>query len=196
MKKLLIALLAMVLLTACGRQEEPAAPVAPPIPEQTVQAPVKEAPAVDPEDVPIKIPVQVEGSQEPQEPSPWEIPEKEFPLEWEITHVTGLIEDAVAYDLEQIIVSEIDGKDAVNVFYEKLVAQLEAHTKETIYPAIMEQHGMANVYGAMKAISWNEEWVEVEYEYRVEYLNGSDPDSFTRTDRFDVHTGEVLAAEE
>lgn len=191
MKKMLIALLAVLMLTACGKQEEPAA--APSMPEEVVQTPVEEAPVVETEQEPVEIPVQVE---EPQEPSPEEIPEEEFPLEWEITHVTGLIEDALAYDLEQISVSEIDGRDAINAFYEKLIGQLEAHTKETIYPAVMEQHAMANVYGKMQAISWNEEWVEVEYEYRIEYLDGSDPESFTRTDRFDVKTGEIFAAKE
>jgi len=193
MKKMIIALLAIVLLTACGKQEEPVAP----IPEEPAAAetPVEEKPAEDPVEekpAPVEIPVQiVEPEAEPEQPSG-----ENCPIQWETTHLEGLIEDTVAYDLEMLTFSGVDGAEKMTRFYAELAAQLEKHTKENIYSVVMEQHTGANVYGRISNTNFSLDHFEATYEYRVEYLNGSEPESFTRTDRFDVHTGEVLAAEE
>ena len=190
MKKFLIALLAILMLTACGKQDEPAA--APPMPEEVVQTPVEEAPVVEPEQEPIEMPVQVE---EPQEPSPEEIPEDDSALIHEIIHVEDLIEDTVAYNLEQPVFSDFAGAEQVNTFYEVLVQQLAEHTKENVYPAVMEQHTMANVCGVVEYLHWDADQVQVTYQYQVEYLNDTPADTFSRTDCFDLKTGEIIPAE-
>ena len=191
MKKLMILAMALLLLCACGKQEEPAAPVAPPMQEE-----VAEAPATDevPKE-PVEIPTEIVEPEEPKEPSPAEVPEESFPLDWGMTCVEGLIEDTVAYQLDQPYFENMDCADKISEFYAALVTQLENHTKENVYPAVMEQHTGANVYGIMDAISWNDQWVEVEYTYRVEYLNGAKEEKFSRIDRFDLQTGEIIYAE-
>jgi len=195
MKKLCIVLLALLMLTACGRQEAAQPPVAPPDPEP-VTAEVPEEPAEPepvPEEEPVEIPTQIV---EPQEPSPEEIPEEIYPLEWEAVHVEGLIEDTVAYDLEQPVFAGTDGAETISGFYTDLVTQLESHTREQVYPAVMEQHTGANVYGKVSHMKWNDQWVEVLYLYRVEYLNDTPAEEFTRVDRFDLTTGEWIVTGE
>jgi len=186
MKKLLISLLAILMLTGCGKQE---APVQPPVEEpEVIHTPVEEEQIVaQPEEKPVEIPAQIV---EPEKPS-----EDDCPIEWETIHVEGLIEDTIAYDLEQLTFSGVDGASIMSQFYASLVTQLENHIKETVYPAVMEQHTGANVYGVVSGINYSHEHFEATYEYRVEYLNGTEPQSFTRTDRFDVLTGEVITEE-
>ena len=187
MKKLFIAILAILMLSACGKQEVPEQP---PVEEpEVIHTPVEEEPIVaQPEQEPVEIPVEIV---EPEKPA-----EDDCPIEWETIHVEGLIEDTIAYDLEQLTFSGVDGAEAMSQFYASLVAQLEKHTKETVYPAVMDLHTGANVYGIVSGINYSHEYFEATYEYRVEYLNGQEPESFTRIDRFDVLTGEVIAAEQ
>lgn len=191
MKKLLIAVLALLMLTACSKEQEAAAP---PVEEpEVVHTPVEEEKIPEePETAPVEIPTEIV---DPESAEPAEEPEDSAPFQWEITHVEGLVEDTVAYDLELPVFSDADGADQINDFYEKVIDQLVTHTKENVYLAVMEKHTMANVYGTMLNLSWEEDWVEVEYEYRLEFLDDSAPDFFTRTDRFDLQTGERISSE-
>ena len=195
MKKLLIAILAVLLLAACASKEAPVPPVEEP---EIVQPPVEEAPVEAPKPEPVpEVPVEEPAEPSPLLPVPEELPEEQpFSLERDVIHVEGLIEDTIAYDLEQLVVSGVEGAEQINGFYEELVQQLEAHTKENIYPAVMEQHTGANVYGIVTHMKWDDTLVEVVYVYRVEYFNGTEPEEFTRTDHFDAVTGEKVEAGE
>lgn len=187
MKKLLITALALCLLCGCSKSSN--VPVTEPEPE--VPSPAISQPEIVYEEQPVEMETEI------VEPSPDEneIPSDDVPLEWEILEVDGLIEDTVAFGMEKPIFSGVDGAETINSFYDALYDQLENHTRETVYPAVLDKHTGANVYGTVGSISYSHQWVEVPYTYEVEYLDGSDPESFTRTDRFDLTTGELLAEE-
>lgn len=187
MKKLLITALALCLLCGCAKNSE--------VPVNQSEPEVPSPAVTQPETVPDEKPVEMETEIVEPSPDENEIPSDDVPLEWQILEVDGLIEDTVAFGMEKPIFSGVDGAEVINSFYEALLAQLENHTRETVYPAVLDKHTGANVNGILDAISYSHQWVEVTYTYAVEYLDGSEPESFTRTDRFDLTTGELLEEE-
>lgn len=193
MKRIVALLLALLILSGCGAAPEPAPE---PEPEVKTEAPKQPAPAPEPE--PEK-PEQREEPEQPEQPAAEEPieeePAAEVPLEWETSHLDGMVEDAVAFDLEILQVSGIDGAETINQYYLDLAAYLENHTRDTVYLEVMEMHTMANVYGVVSSVSWEEPCLVVEYLYRVEYLNDKETGEFSRVDRFDPATGELLPEE-
>ena len=189
MKKLLIVLLAMLMLTGCGKQE---APVQPPVEEpEVIHTPVEEEQIVAQPEQDVE--------QTPEEPRDW-TPEQPSQDEgvadtfgYGTEKLEGLIEDTIGYTISypQFEMHGYDGKEQINAFYEALALSLEQHTKENVYPQVMERHCIANVFGEVTAVDHEKEpELVVSYEYRVEFSDSEEPAVFIRTDYFDMNTGE------
>ena len=184
MKKMLIALLAVLMLTACGKQEEP---VQPPVEEEKIVA--------QPEQ---------EFEPTPDEPRDWtpEPPSQDEGVAdtfgYGMDELEGLIEDAIGYTIAypQFEMHGYEGKGQINAFYESLAVSLEQHTKENVYPQVLERHCIANVFGEVTEVNHDEEpELAVTYEYRVEFSDSEQPTVFIRTDYFDMESGECLRTE-
>lgn len=194
MKKLFIAILAILMLSACGKQEVPEQP---PVEEpEVIHTPVEEEPIVaQPEQNGEPVP---EESRDwtPEQPSEDEGVADTFGYGTE--ELEGLIEDTIGYTISypQFEMHGYDGKDQINAFYEALALSLEQHTKENVYPQVMERHCVANVFGEVVNVNHeNEPELAVTYEYRVEFSDTEEPTVFLRTDYFDMNTGECTHTE-
>ena len=89
---------------------------------------------------------------------------------------------------EFTVFSGFDGAETVNGFYLNLAEHLERYTKETVYKDIMEKQLVASVYGEVTSVQTDGEKLQVDYAFRVETEDNVDEN--TRTDVFDLATGE------
>lgn len=176
MKKLFAAVLALLLVTGCGAKEEEdhTAQIAPdpqPVAEDT------ENNAQNQENsTPVEIPVEITS-----------VPE-DAPYEVEL--LEGLAGDAVGYSLEIPTFSKYNGNEVIHKFYVDMVDNLETYTQGTVHDTCLERHCMANVFGRVDG-AWEEDGLlTVEYSYEVQFTDQEEPDVNTRTDVFDVETGE------
>lgn len=202
MKHFLTLFLLLFLCTACSSGNMRSVPVPEAPPEQIRSSAVQPLPqaeeALSPpaqSALPEPAPVSPPRNQDPAAP-----PEQEAgtddasvcPLSWEILSEDGMVEDAVAFDLQQPVFSGADGADSINAYYDELITSLIHHTRDKIYTAVMEAHTMANVCGTadIQAVSSGE--IAVCYTYDVEYVSQLAPQSFSQTVRFDVITGQIL----
>lgn len=177
MKKLLAALAAILVLSACSAKEPAPAP-APAEPE--VSAPVAEA---APEEKPVtELPIETAPQEQPAE-DPAE------PVEYSVMLVDGLSGDAVGYSLE----CPEFGKTEIDNFYTELAQQMEGHASGTVHDNCLERHCLANVYGSVTEATQKDGILTVTYTYTVEYSDTEEPAVNTRTDRFNLETGERLA---
>lgn len=176
MKKLLAALAAILVLSACSAKEPAPAP-APAEPE--VSAPVAEA---APEEKPVtELPIEIA----PQEPAA----DPAEPVEYTAIISEGLSGDAVGYSFVQ---PEF-GQSEIDAFYAQLVEQMESHASTTVHDNCLERHCLANVSGCITEATRKDGILTVTYTYTVEYSDTEEPAVNTRTDRFDLETGERLA---
>ena len=194
MKRVLVVLAFCLLLSGCGGQEKAQIILPEASPAESTQQISGEVSAEEPaiEEVPMEIVT------ESTEEAPGEEPTEEAPEEHTVSYELsvqpreGLVEDAIGYALEIPTVSGIPAADAVNRFYLDLTDHLEKYTKETVYAQVLEKGTMANVFGTIKAHGMEPSGeLCVEYELRVEYADGSEPAVNTRTDYFQIQTGEV-----
>lgn len=181
-------ILALALLSGCGR-EAPAAPDLSGTVEETTQPNVstqtpEETPEV--EEIPITInPDSAESG--PLEPVPAEVTATDDVVE-------GLVEDAVGYSFALPVFSGADGADAMTQFYKELIPELEFYVQDTVYSKAMELHTVASVYGSYTLDGVQDGALVVSYEVRAEYSD-HDPVTSSRTDHFDLTTGEHLMME-
>lgn len=197
MKKLLAALLAVLCLAGCSAKPEPTEMIGVTV-VTTDETPIaEENPTVE------EVPMEEETVEEaPKEEVAVEDPAPELTEEApegaidtyamaEIM-VEGLVDDAIGYAIVQPEFAGFPGETAVNDFYAKLVTQLETYTKETVHAECLERHCMANVFGKVLSTNLTSDCLglEVAYEFKVEYSDGTEPKVSVRTDVFDVQTGE------
>ena len=180
MKRLLAALAAVLCLSACSAKEpEPIR-----LPEQTTQTVEQTAPQTE-QTAPADKPVEELPIQSPEQS------EETQPVQYTVTVRDGLVEDAIGYVLEQPVFTDLPGAEAINAFYVQLCDYLTAYTKETVYEACMERTCVADVTGTVTAVSLDDTKLTVEYTYTIAFSNEETPTVNTRTDCFDIQTGEA-----
>lgn len=176
MKKILVALAAVFVLSACSAKE--------PTPAPTPAEPAVSAPAAAPapEEKPVtELPIELAPQEQPAE-DPAE------PVEYSIILIEGLSGDAVGYSLQ----CPEFGQTEIDTFYTELTQQMESHASGTVHDNCLERHCMANVYGQVTAAVQEAGVLTVRYEYRVEYSDAEEPEVSQRTDRFQLDTGERI----
>ena len=193
MKKLLAAIFAIFCLAGCSAKPNDSSTTE--ILEQpAVEEPAKQEPAQQVEEVPMQAPPAETAVEEPAAELTEDAPEETndtYTMAVEL--VEGLVDDAIGFSLSCPNFKGFPAAEPVNEFYEELVAHLETHTRETIHSQCLERHCMANVYGTVLSTALTSDFLEiqVEYEYRVEYSDSDEPVINTRTDYFNIQTGEV-----
>lgn len=126
MKKIMAALAALLLLTACGADKTPAEP-----------APVPETPVV--EEQPVEIVPEI-------------LPEAPEAFVYTTKTMEGLVEDTVAYIYEY---PEFDHAE-INRFYTDLMASLVDYARQNVYTAAVERHTIADVTGSFTMLQAEE----------------------------------------
>lgn len=100
----------------------------------------------------------------------------------------GLVEDTVGYVYQYPVFTN----ETINEYYTELMANLETYAKETIYPAAMEKHTIANIEGFYEVVPVDDE-VTVTYVVTVEFGDG-ETEEFERVDTFILSTGQKKEA--
>lgn len=177
MKRMLAALLALLLISGCGaRDSQENFTQIEPDPQPAVEEPVEEETKSN-ENTAVEIPVEIVN-----------IPETE-PFELEV--FDGLVGDAVGYSMEIPTFTEVSAAEVIHSYYVEMVDGLVDYTEETIHEACLERHCMANVYGRVTEAVREGELLSVTYSYEVSYSDTDEPSVSTRTDVFDVTSGEI-----
>lgn len=179
-------ILALALLTGCA-QEAPSTPETPAtsVEETTVPETAPETsealPEVD------ELPIEINPDASPLEPVPAELSCADQTVE-------GLVEDTVGYTFALPVFSGTDGSEAMTQFYTDLLPEMETYAKETVYLEAMDRHTVVSVFGSYTVDGVQDGALLVSYEVRAEYGEG-DPVTSSRTDHFDLTTGEHLSME-
>ena len=173
MKRLYLIIFALLLLTACGKQE-------PPLPVERIEPlPVETAPAVE------EVPITVEDAAEQTVISSPEI------VAYTAETLEGLVEDTVGYTFE-IPTFDVEGADAIRTYYQELAEHLEGYTKETVYTQAAERGCIVSVYGYVASASVEGETLSVDYVFQCDFSDTDESTENLRTDSFNVVTGEKL----
>ncbi|MBP3633573.1 MAG: membrane lipoprotein lipid attachment site-containing protein [Oscillospiraceae bacterium] len=179
MKRTILILPALLMLTACAKapvEQTPAEQPAEIVTEETTtDAPVEE--------IPVQI---VEPAEETVITSPEEV-------SFTVSTVEGLVEDTVGYSLE-VPYFDVPGGAAIEEYYEKLASHLEGYTKETVYQKAAERACIVSVYGYVASAAAEGEILSVDYVYSCDYSDTDESEENLRTDRFNMVTGELLEA--
>ena len=187
MKKYIAALLAVLCLAGCSAKEEKADMVGVTVVTQQEEP----APKV-PEELPVEdVPVEEIPAEVPQE----ETPVVGEPVEYESLMIDGLVEDAIGFGFEIPVFADMEGAEQINAFYEELVDQLTAYTRQTVYEAVQEQATMANVFGEVTFAERQGDLLAVGYAFHVQLAGEEELKTSQRTDYFDITTGEVVKFE-
>ena len=188
MKRIAIfaALAALLLLSAC--EKAPAEPAAPPVPDSQTTTDTAPDPGDDQEieEIPTEI-VPSTDDAAPLEPVPAEISATDNTVE------EG-IEDSVGYSYALPVFAGFDGAQAVTDFYNALLPEMDAYARETVYDTAQERHCVGSVFGSYRLDGVRDNQLLVNYTVTVEYSEGEGSTS-TRTDSFDMTTGEHLKME-
>lgn len=175
MKNVIFAILALLLVSGCGANEKPVETQIQPDPQTVVEEPVEEV--ENSEDfTTVEIPVEIV-----------DLPETASYL---VELSEGLVGDAVGYSLEIPTFLDVEGSEVIHNFYVEMVEDLVDYTENTVHGACLERHCMANVYGTVGSATVEEGLLSVEYSYEVQYSDADEPTISTRTDVFDMTTGE------
>ena len=179
-------ILALALLTGCSQKatQTPTPPTT--VVEESAQpdTPIdttEETPEVD------EIPIEINPDASPLEPVP-------AGLSYTDHTVEGLVEDTVGYTFALPVFSGTDGSEAMTQFYTDLLPEMETYAKETVYLEAMDRHTVVSVFGSYTVDGVQDGALVVSYEVRAEYGEG-DPVTSSRTDHFDLTTGEHLLME-
>ncbi len=179
MKKILIAILALLTLSACGKKEEaPIKPAAPDIQENPPAVSEEAAPEIPEDAQPIEIPVEmveeVEEEYDLQKPVP----------AYTSARAEGLVEDTVGFVYDYPVFEELE---AVNAYYENQITGLTDYAKRIVYETAMDRHTIANVTGTFTVEM--EENLMVTLTVKVEFGDEEDPIEFSQAEQFDSETG-------
>lgn len=175
MKKVIFAILALLLVSGCGTREEPNTIQIQPDPQPVVEEPVEETENSE-DSTTVEITVEITSL-------PEEVP-------FELILLDGLVGDAVGYSLEIPTFSDVEAGEVIHNFYVEMVEDLKSYTEDTVHAACLERHCMANVFGRVVSATMDEGLLSVEYSYEVSYSDADEPTVSTRTDVFDMTTGE------
>lgn len=170
MKRLFLMIFALLLLTACGKQE---------------------LPVVEEEILPVPTPTQTEAVQPPdlpEEPAPEQTGE---PVAYTTMKQEGLVEDTVGYTFD-IPTFDLPGAEAIGTHYENLADHLTDYTKEAVYGEATRRGCIASVYGEVVSATGEGGVLTVEYVFRCDYSDTQEHEETFRTDLFDVVSGERL----
>ena len=92
------------------------------------------------------------------------------------------------------VFSGFDGAQAVTDFYNALLTEMDAYARETVYETAQARHCVASVLGSYSLDGVRDNQLRVTYTVTADYAEGEDATS-TRTDAFDMTTGEHLLLE-
>lgn len=183
--------LTLALLTGCGQAQAPAAAdnqsetqtetqITPTQPEETAPEENQEQEVVDMETDVV--------SGQTLEAAPAELVCTSNPQD-------GLVEDAVGYSFDLPVFSGLDCAETINRFYEELLPELTLYAQETVYNTAMEQHTVASVFGSYTVDGQTEgQLVVSSYQVSAQY-GEEEPVISSRTDYFDLESGEHLKME-
>lgn len=181
MKKLLAFMLVVLLLTGCQKapaSSEPEEPVSQP--EETIQT-VPEEPVEEPSVV--EIPVEIIPSHTEED------------IDFSVEQREGQVEDSVGYILDCPVFSGFDAAETVNQFYVDLADYLEGYIKETVYTETMKRFTVTDVYGRCQSVSAQDGELTVEYTLSIVFHDTDEEIVKSRTDYFNMSTGEVRSDE-
>lgn len=186
MKRMIAALAAVLCLAGCAAKEKQTEVVGVTVvTEQTAEA----EPVPKVEEVPVE---QVPAEEE----EPEALPEDKYQYAVGISTLEGLVGDAVGYVLEYPVVSGLPAEETINEFYTKLLSQLENYAQQTVNEQCLERFCVADVSGIVGQAVLEGELLTIDYTYEVKYSDAEEPEVFTRTDTFQVQTGEVTSVTE
>lgn len=178
MKRLILIFSLLLLLTACGKQEEvPAVPEVLPEVEVTEEVTATE-PTVEVETtivMPEETVVEAGGEAVSYTSEP----------------VEGLIEDTVGYMFE-VPTFDLEGSEKIRTYYEEMASHLEAYTKETVYTEAASRACIVSVYGEVTEAVLDGDVLTVTYVYRCDFSDTEESVENVRTDKFSAATGEVI----
>lgn len=187
MKKWMLIVLALLLLTGCGAKETNTQEPVEEIPEQETQTP--ETPKETKEPEAVEIPVTINGSDK-------SYTEMNLDVEYETQSAEGLVEDTVGYVLEYPVFSGIDGAETINLYYQELVDYLTDYATSTVYSEATERHTVADVTGGFEIAAADEGLqLGVTYTVTVKFADSDQEESFDRTDVFQPDTGTLLGSD-
>jgi len=193
MKRLFAAVLAILCLAGCSSK-----------PEQTEmigvtvvtgeENPVVETPVVEEVPVEVEETVTEEPEAELTEDAPADAIDTYAMSE---DKLEGLVGDTIGYSFMTPSFDGFPAAEKVTNFYADLAAHLEGYTKETVNETCLNNSLMASVYGELTDVQIvnNGLGLKVDYEFRVEFSDGTE-ERRTRTDTFDIQTGEVTSVTE
>ena len=178
MKRLILIFSLILLLTACGKQEE-----LPIVPEEVTPAPAPaETADVPAAEVPMEIVI-------PELPEETVIETNGEPVSYTSAAVEGLVEDTVGYTFE-VPTFDVPGAEAIRTYYEELAAHLEGYTKETVYTEAASRACIASVYGYVTEATLDGDVLTVTYVFECDYSDTEESTENVRTDAFSAATGE------
>ena len=173
MKRLFLLIFSLALLTACGKEAAPP-PASPPVEaaEEVLPAPVEEIPPAD-------VPITDQPSGEVEQAS------------YISAKIEGLVEDTVGYVLEVPTFENVP--EAVNTFYADLGEHLERYTRETVYAEAAARSCVVSVESMVTSATVKDGVLAVGYTYHCDFSDRDVVNGNSRTDRFDLATGEHIS---
>lgn len=190
MKRMIAAVLAVLCLSGCSGKTEKADMVGVSVVTKQ-EEPVTEAPTME------EVPVEVEEIvvEEPESELTEEAPDGAIDTyAMSEDKLEGLVGDTIGYSFQTPRFEGFAAAEQVTAFYADLAAHLEGYTKETVNENCLNKSLMASVFGELTDVQIVNDGLglQVDYAFRVEYSDGTE-DCKTRTDTFDIQTGEVTS---
>ena len=186
MKKWMLILLALLLLTGCGAKKTETQEPVEKSPVQETQTPETPEETTKPEAV--EIPVTINGEDK-------SYTEMNLDVAYETRTEDGLVEDTVGYVLEYPVFSGIDGAETINQYYQELMEYLTDYAASTVYSEAAERHTVADVTGSFEIAAADEGLqLGVTYKVAVKFADSDQEESFDRTDVFQPDTGTLLGS--
>ena len=196
MKIWLWSLSLLVLLTACSTEKSAAEPQISTEPDNSVEEVAEKASSSSAETVEIPISVQ-ENDQTTSNDTQSNLSETAFTGNVDTLIVDGLVEDAVSFCYYIPVFSDCNGAEKINEYYSELSDTLSDYSYSTVYTQCSERHTVADVTSNFSCSSVGEDQIlKVVYTVEVKYADNDQPDSFSRTDLFDLETGELQSSDQ
>ena len=117
--------------------------------------------------------------------------EESAPVEVPVELREGLVGDAVGYTLQIPVFADYAAAETMNAFYLELVDGMESYVRKYVNEACLQRNCIASVYGEVTGAVLTGSLLEVDYECRVEFSDTEEPTVNSRSDVWNVDTGEV-----